>query len=465
MRFLSFPAFAAFSFCAACAAPAPAQTAPPKAQAAPPSRPAAPDALGKPRTWIVENHNRTVSLREQGGKTLFSKKITTDNVTAEVSLDSARKGKIILTLKEAAGKKLYTFLFPRPEHGSFGFEFFAKGDGKDASGKPKATSSGSSFSITPGAAPDEPEDDTGNKALLTLVIGPDNLLSSGSLVSGSDRTVFVRKGLKMTATSYKDGVQTDEQSFEINLDPDGAKGVSGTLIANGKETTFATIGGDNDAAVLRDEKGEVSAQVIKEDGKEYVVFTMGERKLRMEGANYKIDLKDGIVTITPDSIASPTEGGDDFTGESVVMRDEKGEVSIRGIRKSGKDYTDITMGGRTILVEGKRNTYTFNKGVVMLKTDAAPDPAKRKKISKAAGFHPDFVLCFGSVSYKEGFVSCVFLVWPMSPLRLRCFLVSRARVGRKLPRLLRPPRLPRPPHLLPRKSASRAHGLLKTTTA
>ena len=279
-------ALAAFSlFTVAGGGAARAQTpAAPPASASPPAVAPASAPLAKPRTWLVENHDRLVSVREKDGLPLFAQVITTPNVTVEVNFVHAKKS-ITLTLKDAKNKRLYEMTFPHVEHGSFKANFSAYG--KDSS----TLDGGTSFTIISDA--DAAEERTDDDGKLVLVIGSDNLLLDGNLTSGTDRTHFERHGTQLTMTRFENGKQVEEAAATVNTD-------KGTMVAthNGEEVA-SFLGGENKTVRIRDEKGEVTSRAIKQDGKDYTEFTIGDRKILVEGGNWHFELKDGVMTLSP----------------------------------------------------------------------------------------------------------------------------------------------------------------------
>ena len=375
MRFLSVAALAACAF-ASYAGPSPAQTAPPPtASSAAPAAPApAAPEIGKPRTWIVENHDRLVTVREKDGPPLFAQVIATDNLMAAITPTKDKKS-IQITLKDANNKRLYAFPLPLVKHGTFS----VSSDGSGSEGIANlAKSSGLAFSITPSSpTADTPQDDEkddkySGKGVLEIILGKDNFLVNAVMGDDKDKTVFARDGNKMTMTTFENGKVVDEKSGSVELD---AQTESIKAVYAGQKLA-AKFGGENKPITLRDEKGEITSKIVTKDGKDYTEFIIGERKIRVAGANMKFNIDDGVFVVKPE-VVSPANTGGKLSGKPVAIKDEKGEYTFQFIEKNGNRYVEFIIGERKVLIQTESRAVNLDDGVPTLLPDTeAPAPTK-----------------------------------------------------------------------------------------
>lgn len=242
----------------------------------------------KPRTWLVDNKDRLVTVREKDGSPLFAQVITTPNVTVLINM-AGNTQKITITLKDGNGKSLYKMPFPLVKRGNFNFAFTANEDPKT-----HEKTGGTSFTITPAAPGTEETEDTNNSghAKMVFVLGDDNWIQSGDVKYDNNHIVLARHDTRITMTNYVDGKKTGDQFFEVDTQKN-----TGRVVSEGKEVGSFKYDSNTAVGVVRDVKGEIAWKAVKRDGKDYTELTLGERKILLEGGNWSFTSKEGDVFI------------------------------------------------------------------------------------------------------------------------------------------------------------------------
>ena len=241
-----------------------------------------------------------MTVREKDGPPLFAQVITTDNVIIDID-DTAKKKGPVMSLSDANGKRFHSYKFPKFPQVDKAYMEFGFDAHKDEGGK--IISGGTYFTITPLApvAPDSKNTSEDIEATFHFIVGRDNIIVGGEAYLGKDHIVVTRQNLHIVATLFENGGKIGRPVADLNLDTD--KGEL-SLALDGKELGSVKLGGENNPFTMRDEKGEITTRIVTKDGKEYTEFTIGERKVIVEGTNWKFSLKGGVMTLAP-AVSSP----------------------------------------------------------------------------------------------------------------------------------------------------------------
>lgn len=216
----------------------------------------------------ITNTGKLVSVREKDGAYLFAQVIATPDLHIGISKDE--KARVIeVTLRDANKKSLWKTSLGDGGHGSFEFGWV----------KSEKAYSGVTLSVTPGDAPAE-KTRSGGPAKGNIVLGSDNILSQARFNTDDGEMRMERQGDAILVLGDEDGKTIEKARLTLNADK-----IPVRLSAGDTEVSFE--GKDKSILAVKNEMGTIRFRTETRDGKSYLVLDLGNRKIFVEGADYK----------------------------------------------------------------------------------------------------------------------------------------------------------------------------------